>query len=336
VSRPFRLPSPSCVSGILPLQYLLPRLSLVCAMIIVGSSVVTGAYVTSRLPVEATLWLRFVAASCVMLPLLFWREGGLPRLPLRDWAILFAQAGCGGFLFNTLLLEGLRYTDPASAGIITATGPACALVVSAFLLREPLTRSGMVAVGLAVAGIALLHADPVAVAADLHDAPAAHAATSDLFGPAVGAVLRPVWGTMLVVGAVMAESLFLLLGKCLQRPVSALTASTLLCVFGAVQFAPQGALQLLSGGMHGVDGVGWGIIAWYALGITVGAYLLWFTGVARVRGSEAGVYTGVMPVSAMLFATVCMGTPLHWQHWAGCAAVLLGIVAAAKSGSGGA
>lgn len=339
-------------------QLLKARLCMALAMVIVGSSVVTGKYVTTTLPVNASLWLRFCLASAVMLVILFRKEGGLPRSPLRDYGIMFAQAACGGFLFNVLLLEGLRHTDAATAGIITATGPACALLVSCVVLREPFTRRAALAVCLAVSGIALLHAPdsltqmgrslseglsqslsaltssvsatscPVA-SGPVASGPVASGLASVLPNALTDALTSSaVKGTLFVIGAVMSESLFLLLGKRMSRPVSPLGVSTMLCVFGAVQFAPQGIAELAAQGVAAFDITGWLVLVWYALGITVGAYLLWFSGVAHVRGAEAGVYTGIMPLSAMLLAALLLDTPIRWQHLAGCAAVLLGIAAA--------
>lgn len=317
-------------------QLLKARLCMALAMVIVGSSVVTGKYVTTALPVNASLWLRFCLASAVMLVILFRKEGGLPRSPLRDYGIMFAQAACGGFLFNVLLLEGLRHTDAATAGIITATGPACALLVSCVVLRESFTRRAALAVCLAVSGIALLHAPDslTQVGRSLSEglslsssAQTSSALTSSAPTPSVltSSALK---GTLFVIGAVMSESLFLLLGKRMSRPVSPLGVSTMLCVFGAVQFAPQGIAELAAQGVVAFDATGWLVLVWYALGITVGAYLLWFSGVAHVRGAEAGVYTGIMPLSAMLLAALLLDTPIRWQHLAGCTAVLLGIAAA--------
>ena len=327
-------------------QLLKTRLCMALAMVIVGSSVVTGKYVTTALPVNASLWLRFCLASAVMLVILFRKEGGLPRSPLRDYGIMFAQAACGGFLFNVLLLEGLRHTDAATAGIITATGPACALLVSCVVLRESFTRRAALAVCLAVSGIALLHApDSLAqVGRSLSEglslsssAQTSSALTSSALKSSAMTSSAPtpsvltssaLKGTLFVIGAVMSESLFLLLGKRMSRPVSPLGVSTMLCVFGAVQFAPQGIAELAAQGVVAFDTTGWLVLVWYALGITVGAYLLWFSGVAHVRGAEAGVYTGIMPLSAMLLAALLLDTPIRWQHLAGCTAVLLGIAAA--------
>lgn len=311
------------------------RLCLTMAMVIVGSSVVVGTYVTSALPVALSLWLRFVLASAVMVPLLVMREGGLPRLAFREWAMLFLQAACGGYLFNTLLLKGLAYTDPITAGILTATGPACVLLVSCVLLGERLTGRAVIAVCLAVVGIGILQQhSPEGVSGSEGVVGWAGGAMAQLLGPSFAMFLGGVWGTVLILGAVVAEALFLLLGKRLQTPLSSFAASTMLCVFGAVQFTPQAIPELLSHQIAVFDLLGWLVIVWYALGITVTAYLLWFSGVASVSGAEAGVYTGVMPLSAMGLSAVILGTDIHWAHVAGVTAVLLGIVVASGSRRG--
>lgn len=286
-------------------------LDLTLAMLLVGSSVVAAKYTTQALPVYLAQWLRFCVATVIMLPLLLRREGGLPRLPLHDWAVLFLQAGCGGYLFNVLLLAGLRYTDAMSAGIIASTGPACAALAAWVLLRERPGYRQLAGIVLAVAGVACLNVQTGQVGAS---------------GMPGGAGMG-VWlgGTMLVVAAVLAESLFLLLGKVMRVRISAMATATMLCVFGAVQFAPQGLVELAAYGVGDIDSVGWLVIGWYGAGITVAAYLFWFRGVAQVPAGEAGIFTAVMPVSAMLLSVTILGESLTWPHVAGCAAVLASI-----------
>ena len=56
--------------------------------------------------------------------------------------------------------------------------------------------------------------------------------------------------------------------------------------------------------------------------VTVAAFLLWFAGVERVEGSLAGVFTGLLPVSALVLSYVWLGEVFLFNHVIGCALVL--------------
>jgi drug/metabolite transporter (DMT)-like permease len=55
------------------------------------------------------------------------------------------------------------------------------------------------------------------------------------------------------------------------------------------------------------------------------AFILWFQGVSKVPASTAAVFTGVMPVSAVLFSYVILHQPFSWSHIWGGACVLIGL-----------
>ena len=75
-------------------------------------------------------------------------------------------------------------------------------------------------------------------------------------------------------------------------------------------------------------------IVYYGVFGTVGAYLLWYRGLSRVPASVAGVFTGVLPVSAVLLSYAVLREPFLWSHLIGMTCVLLAIVLIAGSSSG--
>ncbi|MFH1914992.1 MAG: DMT family transporter [Pseudomonadota bacterium] len=283
---------------------------LTLAMILVGSSVVAGKIMVAELPVQFASALRFALALLILLPLLHAREGGLPRLSRRSWLVLAAQALCGSFLFTVCLLHGLALTSPASAGIITATTPACMGLMAWLGMRErPTLRVGLGMV-LSVAGLLAVN---VVASAPSSGAPA------------------PLMGNLLVLGAVLFESLFLLLRKAVPEPLTPLAASTVVSLFGLVWFLPGAVIDLVlvipaAGGLAAVSATGWLSVAYYGVFVTVLAYLLWFAGITRVAASTAGVFTAVMPVSALALSALILSEPASLPQLVGCACVLAGIV----------
>lgn len=280
-------------------------INLTLAMIIVGSSVVAGKIMVAELPVHLASALRFALALCVLLPVLWLREGGLPSLSRRSWLLLAGQSLCGSFLFTVCLLYGLALTTPASAGIITATTPACMGLIAWVFMAERLTPRAGLGMVLSVAGLLAVGAAGRA---------------------AGGSAPAPLAGNLLVVGAVLFESLFLLVRKGVREPLSPLAAATVISLFGLVWFLPGGVAELAHADLAAVSLVGWLSVAYYGAVVTVLAYVFWFAGVTRVAASTAGVFTAVMPVSALALSALVLDEPVSPAQLAGCACVLGGIV----------
>jgi len=150
-------------------------------------------------------------------------------------------------------------------------------------------------------------------------------AINALAGPTSDAGPAPLLGNALVLAAVAAESLFLLLRKRLPSRLTALGASTWLTVLGLAQFLPLAAWQALDFDFGAVGWEVWATIGYYGVAVTVLAYLFWFRGIVAVPASVAGVFTGVLPVSALALSWLVLDQPLGWEHLAGCGCVLAGV-----------
>lgn len=278
-------------------------LDLTLAMVIVGSSVVAGKFMIAELPLFLASALRFAFAAALIVPLQIILEGW-PRVSGRSLGIMLVQAACGGFLFNVLLLKGLASTSAGVAGIITSTTPAAMACIAVLFLGEKPTRHALAGIVLSVAGVAAINLQGV----------------SGGFG---GSAL---WGNLLVLGAVVAESLFLLLRKTVPEPLSPLAVSTLMTVFGLALFTPAALYEARGFDFTTVSPASWCTVAYYGLVVTVAAYLFWFSGVTKVGAGTAGVFTAVMPLSAVTLSALILGEAMTLAHLAGAGLVLGGIV----------
>jgi drug/metabolite transporter (DMT)-like permease len=273
-------------------------------MAIVGSSVAAGKLVVETLPVGLAMGLRFALAAALSLPLLYRREGGLPRLSARSWALLVVQALAGVFAFNWLLLWGLERTSAVSAGVVAGATPLVMGLASALVLGERPGWAGWGGIALAAAGVM------------------AHNASGAGEGPAGAS-----WaGLGLVLAAVCCETVFLLLRKALREPLSALAGATLMSCLGLVLFAPFAVADALTSGLSSLTPGAWVLVGWYGAGISVAAYLFWFRGVVATPAHAAGVFTGILPLSAVGLSALVLGESLDAAQAAGCAAVVAGIV----------
>ena len=283
---------------------------LVSAMIIVGSSVVFGKIIVKSFPVFLASGLRFTLATLCMIPLVMRIEGKALKVGVRDGLILTAMAFCGQFMFTVLLLWGLTMTSAIEAGLITSTTPAAMALIAAIVLRERIRIVHAAGVALAVLGV-------IAV-----NMPAMGSFSG--FGES-GYADRHLLGNLLICAAVLGEAVFLLLRKKLPSAMSDFTVTGALCLLGCVMFLLPALFQVrgFDAAKPGLEG--WLAILYFGLVFTVVAYVLWFRGVSRVTGATAGVFTAVMPVSAVTLSCIFLGEAFTRAHALGGLCILSAI-----------
>ena len=71
-------------------------------------------------------------------------------------------------------------------------------------------------------------------------------------------------------------------------------------------------------------------VGYYALLPTVGGFLLWYAGTARVGGTEAALFTALAPVAALLLAALLLDEPVGPRQFAGIAFVLAAVGVSAR------
>lgn len=288
------------------------HLQLTAAMLTVGSTVIASKTIGAGLdPLPATA-LRFAMALPVFLLLMRLTGTAFPRPGLRDALLLIAQAAIGSVGYTVLLIAGTQRTSASDAGIILGTLPAVCALTAALLLGERLRASTLVSVTAASLGVALVTLAPA--------------------GPHDGA--RSLAGDAMILGAVVCESLFVLLNKRLSRPWPPLAQAAAMTGLG---FIVSGACAL-PGWIGAVHAVPLSVsipalrsaligVAYYALVPTVGGFWLWYAGAARVPGGEAAVFTAVAPVTGVALATLLLGEPLTLTRVMGLALVVAAVFA---------
>jgi drug/metabolite transporter (DMT)-like permease len=202
--------------------------------------------------------------------------------------------------FTALMFEGLKRTSAAEAGIITATLPAVVALLGVAVMRERLSMAQTGAVGLAVAGLLLLAAG-------------AEPRTASLIG------------NLLVVGAVVCEASFVILGKRLAPPYQPLRLALGANLVGLAGAAPLAVLELPFD-IGAISASTWMLASWYALSASVFCLWLWYRGLPHVETWLAGLTTAAIPVTALLAAILFLAEAVDGWKLAGGALVLAAIV----------
>jgi len=270
---------------------------LAAAMALVGSTVVASKIIAAGLPPFTATALRFAMALPCFAVLMAATGARLPRLDRRDWLLLAAQAIAGSVGYTTLLISGLQRATAVDGGIILGTLPLVTAGIAIVLLGERPGKATLAAIAAAGVGVWLM----------MRNAASGGGASSWL-------------GNALILGAVLCEGLFILLNKRLRTPVPALALSTIMTALGLAFSVLASVAE--SPWRLDLPGDALMAVAYYAVVPTVGGFLLWYAGAARVQGSEAALFTALAPVSAVLLAAGLLGETLESaQRW-GMACVL--------------
>jgi drug/metabolite transporter (DMT)-like permease len=281
-------------------------------MALTGSNVAFGKVIVAAVPVYIFVLFRFIVAGLALAPMARGEPG--PKLREMSWVqwrdlALMAMFGMVGF--TVLMLEGLKRTAAADAGIITATLPAVVAALGVIFVGDRLSRTQMLAVALAVAGLVLVQA------------------TSAIGGSAT------LVGNLLVVGAVLCEASFVILGKRLAPPYRALRLALGVNVAGLAMSLPLAFFDAPTFDLRAITPGVWVLGTWYALSASVLCLWLWYSGLPHVETWLAGLATAAMPVVALAMSALYLGESIGPARLAGAALVIAGIVLGALSPQAG-
>ena len=285
--------------------------ALAASTALVGSYVGLSRLLVAALPVFVLAWLRFAIAAVAMLPWLK-RAPGEATLSPQDRRLLFWESFLGNFLFSICMLYGVKLSGAVAAGVVMAGIPAAVAVGSWWLLGERIAPRVRLAVVCAVAGVLLL----------------ALMRPSGAGGAAAGVSGAPAWGFVLLLGAVLCEASYVVIGKRLTAQVSPRRISALINLWGLVLVTPLFLWQVRGFDFGAVPGATWALLVFYSLAASMITVWLWMVGLMRVPAAQSGVFMVFVPVSAALVGVVVLDEPFGAGHAMAFALALLGVLLA--------
>jgi drug/metabolite transporter (DMT)-like permease len=278
---------------------------LALSMALVGSYVGLSKLLVAVFPIFLLAWLRFGIGALAMAQWLK-RAPDEAALSPRDRRLLFLESFFGNFLFSICMLFGVARSSALVAGVILAALPGVVALLSWALLRERPTRRVLAGVACAVGGIAL--------------------ASSSVARAAAGAA--SIVGPLLLMGAVVCEAIYVVIGKKLTASVGPKRISAIVNLWGLALVTPFGLWQATSFDFASVEAGVWTLLVFYSLAASVWTVWLWMTGLRHVPASSAGVYTVWLPISAATVGVGLLGERLGAMQAVAFSLALLGVVLA--------
>lgn len=302
--------------------------SLAASMALVGSYVGLSKLLVAVFPVLLLAWLRFGIAAVAMVPWTARREGE-PPLGAADRRLLFLQSLFGNFLFSICMLYGVMLTSALAAGVVMAALPATVALLARLFLGERIRPRVWGAIGCAALGIALLalarHGDAAALGAP---APGSGSPTAgDAPAGAAAQALLPL-GYGLLLGAVLCEAAYVVIGKRLAAQVPPRRVSALINLWGLALVTPLGLWQARSFDFAAVAAPTWLLLVFYALAASAATVWLWMRGLRDVPAPQAGVFTVFLPLAAGAVGVGWLGEPFGAAHGLAFALAVAGVLLA--------
>ena len=271
------------------------------AMSCVGSLTAVSATIADY-PVFGGQAVRYAIAAVILLAVarLAERRSGrpAPRLTLRDLLFLTVLAGTGLAAFNVCIVFATRDTSPATIGTVIATVPIALAVVAPLLDRRRPAPIVVVSACVVASGAALAN----------------------------GLGSGTPRGLLLSLGALAGEMGFSLLAvPVLPRlgplRVSAYSAALAVPMLALTGLVTDGTSMLRMPTTSETLG-----FAYLTVIVTVIAFFFWYDAIGRLGADRAGLFAGVIPVSAVV-TTVALGLGRpSTADLAGAALVAAGVV----------
>lgn len=288
---------------------------LALSMSLVGSYVALSKPLVAALPVFLLAWLRFGLGGLAML---HWLKKPLEEIAMGHqtrW-LVFLESFLGNFMFSICMLYGVSLTSAVAAGVIMAAIPAAVAVMSWLFLRERISLRVWGAVACAVVGIGLVSLSKAEQ-------------TMPVVSGEADLTQKPVWlGNLLLVGAVLCEAAYAVIGKKLTGVLSPKRITALINLWGFALVTPLGLWVAWRFDFGAVAPSSWGLLLFYALAASVCTVWLWMTGLKTIPANQAGVFTVMLPVSAAAVGVLALGETLSGTQIGAFAIALTGVLLA--------
>lgn len=188
------------------------------------------AYAASPIDAVGILALRMLFSVPFFAAMVWWtrRDRALAPLSRRDWIAIVWLGFVGYYLASFLDFWGLEYISAGLERLILFLNPTIVALLSLFVLKQPISRRTVAALGLTYAGILLVFAHDLAVTTDVA---AVLVGGGLVFASAIsyavylvgnGEIIRRVGSVRFTAYAMIASAIFVLLQFMLTRPVASL------------------------------------------------------------------------------------------------------------------
>lgn len=255
-------------------------LLLVFQQIIAGGTHIVAKAVVGEVDAATLTFLRTVIAAAGLWAIMRIRSGPL-NIERRDWRRMAFLGFVGVALNQFLYLHGMKFSTAANGALLYAATPVFVLVLSRFMHREIMKPLKIFGILMAFMGISIV-----------------------IFEKGIDFSSGYAFGNLLILVAVIAWTLFTVLGKDMILKYGALRTTSAMMICGAVMFSPIGLISASQFPFSELNGLHWGGVLYLAIGTSIIGYLLWYHALSRIEASKVAVFSNAQPVFATILSLI--------------------------------
>lgn len=234
------------------------------------------------------------------------------HVPIKD-ILAFSGAGLLGLVGNQCCFTiGLSITTPSNASIVTTSLPIFAMILSAIILKEPITSRKALGVGIGCSGALIL----ILSSAASHDAR-----------------IGDIRGDLLCIFAQFSFALYLALYRDYLRQYSPITVSKWMFTWATILLSPFLGSHVASTPWHEVGMMAWMETAFVVFFGTYIAYLLMQVAQRTLRPTVVSIYNYMQPVVAVSVSLAFGMCVFTWKQAVAVVLVFSGVWLVIKSKS---
>ncbi|MBY0146936.1 DMT family transporter [Neobacillus niacini] len=269
-----------------------------------GSAFIAGKIAVQSFEPATVAFLRFLGASLLLFPLMWIMEKNPKKPTLKDYG-LFAVLGLTGIaIYNICFFIATKQAPVIKSSLFIASNPVLIVLLSGIFLKEKITRNHIIGMVIALSGAAYIITD-------------GHIFT--LFKLGFETI------DFVLLGAVISWALYSVVGKVVLKKYSAVESTTYAVAFGTLFLAPFAFAETAWQDVGQANFSTWIAIAHMSIFVTVVSFIMYYYGIKEVGAAKASIFINVMPVSAVLMATIFLGETFTWAHGIGASLVLTGV-----------
>ncbi|MFC0471843.1 DMT family transporter [Halalkalibacter kiskunsagensis] len=269
-----------------------------------GSAFIAGKVAIESFDPATISFLRFFGAALLLFPIMWLVEKNTPKPRKKDW-VLFALLGLTGVaIYNICFFLASKHAPVIKSSLFIAANPMLIMLLSGLLLKETISKRNVIGLLLAFAGVVTI-------------------VTEGNLMIFFRFQFEPI--DFVLLGAVITWALYSVIGRVVLRKYSSIVSTTYAVGFGTLFLLPFSLFEKPWQSIATSTLPAWLAIAHMSVFVTVIGFILYYYGIQKIGAAKASIFINVMPVSAVIMATVFLGETLTLTTVIGALFVISGV-----------
>ncbi|MDT8860575.1 DMT family transporter [Alkalihalobacillus sp. MEB130] len=269
-----------------------------------GSAFIAGKIAIQSFEPATISFLRFFGAALLLFPIMWLVEKNVPKPTKKDW-MMFALLGLTGIaIYNICFFLASKHAPVIKSSLFIATNPMLIMLLSGLFLKETITKRNIIGLLLAFVGVVMI-------------------ITEGNIMVLLRFQFEPI--DFVLLGAVITWALYSVLGRVVLRKYSSIVSTTYAVGFGTLFLLPFMLFEKPWDHFASSTWSAWLAIAHMSVFVTVLGFILYYYGIQKIGAAKASIFINVMPVSAVIMATIFLDETLTVATISGAVFVLSGV-----------